>query len=46
MTFEVLAGGLTGLGLFLLIRALIPSKPDATSRSARCSGRSCSWAWL
>jgi Flp pilus assembly protein TadB len=35
MTFEVLAGSLIGLGLFLLIRALIPSKPDATSAVAR-----------
>jgi Flp pilus assembly protein TadB len=35
MTYQVLAGSLVGLGLFILIRALIPSKPDAFSSVAR-----------
>lgn len=35
MTLEVLAGGLIGAGLFLLIRALIPSKPNAAGMVAR-----------
>ena len=35
MTYQVLAGSLVGLGLFMLIRALIPSKPDAFSSVAR-----------
>jgi Flp pilus assembly protein TadB len=35
MTYEVLAGAIAGLGLFLLIRALIPGKPDPFSSVAR-----------
>ncbi|MEY9861284.1 Flp pilus assembly protein TadB [Catenulispora sp. GAS73] len=35
MTYQVLAGALVGLGLFLLIRALIPSKPDPMASIAR-----------
>ncbi|NUP48410.1 MAG: type II secretion system F family protein [Catenulispora sp.] len=35
MTYQVLAGALAGLGLFLLIRALIPSKPDPMQAIAR-----------
>ena len=35
MTYEVLAGALVGLGLFLFIRALIPSKPDPMAAIAR-----------
>jgi Flp pilus assembly protein TadB len=35
MTYQVLAGVLVGLGLFLLIRALVPTKPDAVSAVAR-----------
>jgi Flp pilus assembly protein TadB len=35
MTYEVLAGALVGLGVFLLIRALVPSKPDPVSAVAR-----------
>lgn len=35
MTYQVLAGALVGLGLFLLIRALVPTKPDAVSAVAR-----------
>lgn len=35
MTYQVLAGALLGLGLFLLIRALVPSKPDPVSAVAR-----------
>ena len=34
MTYQVLAGALVGLGLFLLIRALVPTKPDAVSAVA------------
>lgn len=35
MTYQVLSGALLGLGLFLLIRALVPTKPDAVSAVAR-----------
>ncbi|WP_194891694.1 type II secretion system F family protein [Catenulispora pinisilvae] len=35
MTYQVLAGALVGLGLFLLIRALVPTKPDPVSAVAR-----------
>jgi Flp pilus assembly protein TadB len=35
MTYQVLAGSLAGLGLFLLIRALIPGKQDAFASVAR-----------
>lgn len=35
MTYEVLAGAIVGLGLFLLIRALIPSRPDPMAAVAR-----------
>ena len=35
MTYQVLAGALLGLGIFLLIRALVPTKPDAVSAVAR-----------
>ena len=35
MTYQVLAGALVGLGLFLLIRALIPGKPDPMASIAR-----------
>ncbi|GAA2012832.1 type II secretion system F family protein [Catenulispora yoronensis] len=35
MTYQVLAGALVGLGLFLFIRALIPSKPDPMQAVAR-----------
>ena len=35
MTYQVLAGALIGLGLFVLIRALIPTKPDTFGAVAR-----------
>jgi Flp pilus assembly protein TadB len=35
VTYEVLAGALAGLGVFLFIRALIPSKPDPMRAIAR-----------
>lgn len=35
MTYQVLAGSLTGLGLFLLIRALIPGRRDPFASVAR-----------
>ena len=35
MTYEVLAGAIVGLGLFLLIRALIPGRPDPMAAVAR-----------
>jgi len=35
VTYQVLAGALVGLGLFLLIRALMPSRPDPMASIAR-----------
>src|SRR6185312_3753407 len=35
MTYEVVAGALVGLGLFLLIRALMPGRPDPMAAVAR-----------